>query len=57
MWEYARIHGLSGDVMATLNELGRDGWELVLVFQDHLYFKKPIKPPPRRKPAKPKGDK
>ena len=43
-WEYTH-KGIRGNTMvAMLNEMGQDGWELVSVVGDDAYFKRPLKP-------------
>mgnify|MGYP001176819290 CR=1 FL=1 len=39
---------LSGPDAKRLEDLGKDGWELVSVTGGRAYFKRPIKEPPKR---------
>ena len=46
-WEYLIVDGSGEDLLKTMNDLGKQGWELVSVAGDHysvrsLYFKRPI---------------
>jgi hypothetical protein len=45
-WEYLiakAYHDLdSPQAMADLDELGNEGWELVAVYADRMFFKRPV---------------
>jgi hypothetical protein len=52
MWEY-RVEKtpnvwavLSKEYLDRLNNLGEQGWELITVHENNLYFKRPKKIPP-----------
>lgn len=40
-WEY-KIEQMSSSSLDRLNELGKEGWQLVAVVQTIYYFKRPI---------------
>jgi hypothetical protein len=40
-WRY-KIEAHQGTNVGILNKLGEKGWELVAVYKDALYFKKPF---------------
>ncbi len=44
-WEYLIAKAYDLDIpkaMADLDELGDEGWELVAVYADRMFFKRPV---------------
>lgn len=50
-WEYSRkaIDGVGGNAEAQMNNMGREGWELVGIYDGYGVYKRPSRKKPEKK--------
>lgn len=50
MWEYLKVHA-SEMTPGNLAQFGKDGWELVTIYQAYAYFRRPARKTVKKRSA------